>query len=206
LDRDEVVSPWLIPAHELSTQRYLTLRYNGPEGDGVLKLALRLETPERYSLEGSDRLGRSWFKLAADGDRALYLDQRERTYCRFSQAIEIAAVPLGPLPFDVLPALLLDRLPVVPAEPLRRREGEVRFRDEGGRRWSAELSGGAPVRWTLLRDGRPAVWWFRRDGTSYLSASEEKLQLRWRQGRVEPLLRPAIPLDVPEGYSAGECR
>jgi hypothetical protein len=179
------------------------LHYQGPDGDATLNLVLRLERPDRFSLQGNDQLGRSWFRLAVEESKALYLDLRGKTFCRFEEAIEIDAIPLGPLPFDQLPALLLGRLPVVPLERTATGGDAWRFRDGEGRQWTAEAPDGRLERWTLWRDGEPEVWWHRDDSLSYLSARAQGLQLRWRTPRGQPLTRPPAPLEVPEGYAAG---
>jgi hypothetical protein len=202
-----VAAPWEVPNEDLATQRYLRLHYDGPEGEGVLRLILRLATPSRFSLEGRDRLGREWFTLLVDQQQALFLDDRQRTYCWFHEVIEIAAVPLGPLPFEVLPALLLHRLPADPSAPFSERDGEVEIVDRRGRRWTALLAAGQPVRWTLWRGPRPYVTWRLEGEMAYLSSSEESLQLRWQQRAGQLLAVEPAQLEVPDGYSAAaDCR
>lgn len=208
LDRTDRGLPklWGAPAAELATQRVVKLHYQGDEGDATLNLIFRLEHEDRFSLQGNDRLGRSWFRLAVDGERALLLDLREKTYCSYDTAIELSAVPLGPLPFDRLPALLLGRLPTEPVTQSRRPDGSWRIVDAEGREWTAEVVGDTLERWTLWQGGEPVVWWFREDSLSYLSARQEGLQLRWRVPRGERLSRPPDDLAVPDAYAPSlEC-
>lgn len=194
---------WGLPGEELATQRIVKLHYQGPDGDATLNLVMRLERQDRFSLQGNDQLGRSWFRLAVEGSRALFLDLRGKTFCRFEESIEIAAVPLGPLPFDQLPALLLGRLPVEPVERVRRDADSWHFLDALGREWTAEAPEGRLERWTLWRQGEPEVWWQRGDPLSYLSARSEGLQLRWRTPAGQALTRAPAGLELPAGFVPG---
>ena len=197
---------WGLPADALRTQRIVKLHYDGPEGDGTLNLVLRLEREDRFSLQGNDQLGRGWFRLAVEDAAALFLDLRAKTFCRFEDSIEISAVPLGPLPFDQLPALLLGRLPVVPVETTRQDDGGWRLRDDLGREWTAEASEGRLESWTLWRAGEPEVWWHHDDSLAYLSARTEGLQLRWRSAPGQALTRSPATLEVPQGFTEStEC-
>lgn len=197
---------WALPTEEMRTQRLVRLHYEGPGDDGTLYLILRLESPSRYNIEANARLlGKSVFRLMVRDDRALFLDLQRSEYCRFDQAIEISAVPLGPLPFDVLPALLLGRIPARPdAEGVAITEnGLWGFRDREGRRWTLVEEGGRLASWTLWKEGSPAVWWSRDGDVLYLSAREEELQLRWRSGAPEPLATGLTTPAIPEGFVAG---
>jgi hypothetical protein len=197
---------WGLPPEAASTQRIVKLHYQGPDGDATLNLVLRLVDERRFSLQGNDQLGRSWFRLAVEDSRALFLDLRGKTFCRFEESIEIDAVPLGPLPFDQLPALLLGRLPVAPVERMRTSDDGWRVLDAAGREWTAEVPGGELARWILWRNGEPEVWWQRSDSLVYLSARAEGLQLRWRTPPGQPLARDPAGLEVPEGFAASrEC-
>lgn len=197
---------WTLPTEELGTQRIVRLRYDGPGDDGTLYLTLRLERADRYMLEAHARLlGKSVFRLMVQDDQAVFVDLQRLEYCRFDRAIEISAVPLGPLPFDVLPALLLGRVPARPdagGAGLDER-GDWTFTDDQGRRWTASQVDGVLQRWTLWKAETPAVWWSREGDMSYLSAREEELQLRWRAGTPEPLARALEPPRIPEGFVAG---
>ncbi|MEM6701097.1 MAG: hypothetical protein AAF690_00250 [Acidobacteriota bacterium] len=190
---------------DLETQRLVTFNYKGPEGDGTLRLALRLRDSDRFSVQGTDRLGRRWFRIAADDDRALLLNFRDKTHCWFEGDVEILGVPLGPLSFSRLPALLLNRLPSVPLNPREMTEGHWEFEDRQGRRWTTRLVDDELDSWTLWKDGEPEVYWGREGELSFLSARFEDLQLRWRSSRSQPLQREPEALVVPEGFGAGEC-
>ena len=187
------------------TQRLVTLNYRGPEGDGTLRLALRLADETRFSVQGTDRLGRRWFRLSVHGEEATLLDLREKTFCRFTGDVEILAIPLGPLSFSRLPALLLGRLPTAAREAAETEAGEWSFRDDFGRRWTARFGDGRLESWTLWRDGEPEVYWGHRGELSFLSSRSQELQLRWRSSRAQPLAQAPASLDVPEGFGAGEC-
>lgn len=190
---------------DLATQRLVTLNYNGPEGDGTLRLALRLRDAERFSVQGTDRLGRRWFRIAAAGERALLLNFRDKTHCWFEGDVEILGVPLGPLSFTRLPPLLLNRLPSVPENPRELTEGHWEFEDGRGRRWTTKLVDGQLDSWTLWRDGEPEVYWGREGELSFLSARFEDLQLRWRSSRPQPLELEPEALEVPDGFEPGDC-
>jgi len=195
----------MVATTELGTQRLFRMHYDGPEGEGSFKLTLRLAALDSFQITTVDRLTRRWWGLSVDGDEALLLDHRGRTYCRYGGEIEIAAVPLGPLPFRTLPALLLGRLPLAAATPVERSGDEIGFRDRDGRRWSAILERGAATNWILWGEDGPEVWWQRRDDASLLSSRSEGLQLRWRQIVAEPMVEPLTPVTIPADYVAGNC-
>lgn len=198
-------SLWVVSARELGTQRLFRMHYDGPEGEGSFKLTLRLAAEDAFQISTVDRLTRRWWGLSVDGDQALLLDHRAKTYCRYGGEIEIAAVPLGPLPFSTLPALLLGRLPLAAATPAEASDDEIDFRDRFGRRWSAIIEGSRPVNWILWGDDGPEVWWQRRDDTALLSSRHEGLQLRWRQVVVEAMEAPLGEVTIPPNYSPGDC-
>ncbi len=194
-----------LPPELEATQSLVTLNYKGPEGDGTLRLALRLERETRFSVQGTDRLGRRWFRLAVDGDRAVLLNQREDTYCAFEGEVEILGVPLGPLSFSRLPVLLSNRLPARAVFEAEQEDGRWSFRDERGRDWRARFEGGELVSWTLLQDGEPEVYWLRQGELSVLSARHRELQMKWRHSKPQPLAREVASLEIPEGFAPGDC-
>jgi hypothetical protein len=110
-------SPWQVPAAAYGSQILYRVGVAGAEGEGSLKLTLRLASPERYQAQAVDPLGRAVWGLDVEGDRGLWLDHRGRRYCRLSGALDLAFLPLGPLSLSALPPLLLGRLPVPPADP-----------------------------------------------------------------------------------------
>ena len=203
--RSEVDALWDLAESDLMTQRAVRLSYDGPDGNYALFMVLRLERAERYSLEARDRLGRRWFRLVVDGERGLLLDDRERLFCEFDGAVEIATVPLGPLSFDLLPGMLLGYLPVRPVGVYEREPGSWSVQDSRSRTWTVRVDEGRLQTWTLWNDEQPRVWWRRDDRWSYLSAPRESLQLRWRTGTVEKLAQELLGLTPPEGFELGDC-
>jgi len=194
-----------VGAEEERTQRLITLNYRGPDGDGTLKLALRMATGERFSVQGTDRLGRKWFLIAVEGEQALLLNQRDKSYCRFEGEVEILAVPLGPLSFSRLPALLLNRLPSEAVNARETADGLWIFEDSRGRSWNARIESGALIHWALLKDGAPEVYWSQQGDLSFLSARTQDLQLRWKSSRPQSLVVEPAGLSVPAGFVPGEC-
>ncbi len=202
------VAPWSLPPAAYGTQRLFRLHYQGPEGEGTLRLILRLQTPERYRLVIADRLGRSLFTLDAAASGGLLLDHRENRACPLDAGVELEGLPVEPLPPEALPALLLGRIPASPARgrPTPSVRGNLAFRDAAGRRWTAEVGDHGEVRrWTLWRKDRPVLWW-RRDGTeAFLSDRERGAQATWREVGREPLAQPLPAPSVPEGFEPGVC-
>lgn len=207
--------PWEIPRAEWGTQRILKMQYDGSEGDGTLNLALRFESPERFHVEASDRLGRRWWDLNVQDGRALVLWVRERTFCRYRGDLEIPALSLGPVPAGAVAALLLLRLPAPPVDQalaettaaLGPQPVELDFKDRWDRRWTAVTTASAPRSWTLHRGaGTRASWRVEADGMSRLVEPEAGLELRWRQNRPAKPLRgvPRAP-EVPDGFVPGAC-
>lgn len=213
--------PWELPPGAYPSQRLFRLHYDGPEGEGALRLVLRLEAPERYRLTVADRLGRPLYTVdhavdpangpaagAAPAGTGLLVDHRERLYCPLAPDLRLEGLPLDPAPFETLPAVLLGRLPA-PPRPGERADpagSELSFRDAEDRRWSAELAAGAPVAWTLWLEGEPAVWWRSAGGESHLSDRRRGLQMSWRETGREPLAEPLPPPTPPAGYAPGVCR
>lgn len=207
--------PWEIPRAEWGTQRILKMQYDGPEGDGTLNLALRFESPDRFHVEASDRLGRRWWDLNVQDGRALVLWVRERTFCRYRGDLEIPALSLGPVPAGAVAALLLLRLPAPPVDQavaettaaLGPRVVELDFKDRWDRRWTAMTTASAPRSWTLHRGTRErASWQVDADGMSRLVEPEAELELRWRQNRPAKPLRGVLRApEVPDGFVLGAC-
>ncbi|MBV8200530.1 MAG: hypothetical protein JOZ15_07885, partial [Acidobacteria bacterium] len=108
---------WQVPAAAYGSQILYRVAVTGAEGEGSLKLTLRLASPERYQAQAVDPLGRAIWGLDVNGDRGLWLDHRGHIYCRLAGALDLAFLPLGPLSVSALPPLLLGRLPVPPADP-----------------------------------------------------------------------------------------
>ncbi len=207
--------PWEIPGVEWGTQRIVRMRYDGPEGEGTLRLVLRFESPDRFQVEASDRLGRRWWDLNVQDGSALVLWVRERTFCRYRGDLEIPALSLGPVPAGAVAALLLLRLPAPPVEPGVLEDTtaagsgavELDFGDRWGRRWTAVTTASAPRSWTLHRGAQTrASWRVDADGMARLVEPETGLELRWLQNRAAKPLRGALRApEVPNGFVPGVC-
>lgn len=225
-------APWEIPSAAYPSQRLFRINYEGPEGDGTLKMVLRLESPERYRLTLSDRLGRTLFTVDAAVDHlggvggmdGWLMDHRERLACRLEEGLHLEGVPLEPFAVDALPAVLLGRLPAAPEDPgavlaeLSRRPaaGELDYRDRLGRRWTAQLAPAAAARvrtWILWRGGEPALWWRSTDAGEGSGGGAEALlsdrlrgvQMRWKEVAREPLGERLPEPGRPAGFGIGEC-
>lgn len=206
---------WQIPAELYRTQILYSASISGAEGEGSLKLTLRLASPERYQAEAVDPLGRVIWGLDVDSDRGLWLDHRSHTYCRLDGPLDLAFLPLGPLSLSALPPLLLGRLPAPPADPASvaseaTAAGGARtisYRDAAGRRWSAALRGGGQVAsWGLWQDeaAGPILSWVSSGGWAILSDRRKGVQVRWREVLREPL-RQVAPMSPPGEYREAAC-
>ena len=181
-----------------------------------MRLVLRLESPERFQVEASDRLGRRWWDLNVQESDALVLWVRERTFCRYRGELEVPALSLGPVPAGAVAALLLRRLPAPPLDTggvaAAARSGativELDFEDRWGRRWTAATATNGPRRWTLHRGAETrASWDLDADGLSRLVEPETGLELLWEQTRPARDLAGALPPpEVPNGFLPGACQ
>lgn len=213
------VAPWELPPGAVSSQSLFRFQYDGPEGEGTLRLVLRLEDPERYRLTVADRLGRPAVTVDAGAGGGYLVDHRESLACRLDAEVRIEEIPLDPLPLGAVPMVLLGRLPAPPRQGAEVSPGARRlsYRDSSGRRWTAELTGGSgaedapptphgePVSWTLWRGDEPALWWRRTDGEMLLSNRDRGVQMRWREVGREALTGPLPPPEIPPGYAPGTC-
>jgi hypothetical protein len=223
---------WQVPADAYGSQILYRVTVSGAEGEGSLKLTLRLASPDRYQVQAVDPLGRALWGLDVEGDRGLWLDHRARRYCRLTGSLDLAFLPLGPLSLAALPPLLLGRLPVAPADAAgvtrqpatgRGAEGlmELGYADAAGRRWSALAREGRPVSWGLWsappplpatppataatpETATPILSWVSSGGWSVLSDRRKGAQVRWRQALREAL-RPFAALSPPADYREGSC-
>jgi len=205
---------WQVPAAAYGSQILYRVAVSGAEGEGSLKLTLRLAGPNRYQAQAVDPLGRAVWGLDVDGETGLWLDHRGRAYCRLAGALDLAFLPLGPLSLSALPPLLLGRLPVPPADPAGAVVGTapagagtlVGYRDGAGRSWSAVTRGGQIVSWGLWQDtaAPPLLSWVASDGWSVLSDRRKGVQVRWRETLREPL-RQLATLTPRAGYREATC-
>lgn len=199
--------PWALPPDAYLTQRLFRLEIDSTEESGTLRLVLRLESPARFRLAISDRLGRALYTVdAADGGGWL-LDHRRRQACPLGPDLTRDALALGGFDVAVLPLVLLGRVPAEPADRVTHPGADrSAFHDLRGRRWTLRtVQNGDVASWTSWRHGAPAVWWRRLDGEALLSDREHGVQMRWRQVAREPLAEPLPPAAVPSGYTEGTC-
>jgi hypothetical protein len=214
------LAAWVVPAEAYGTQTLYRVMVTGAEGQGSLKLTLRLAAQRRYQAQAADPLGRALWSLDVEDGRGLWLDHRARLYCRLDGAFDIASLPLGPLPLEALPPLLLGRLPVAPADPaavtLQPLAGDppgsgvaaqIAYTDPAGRRWTAVLRDGQPLSWGLRQDGAagPILTWLDSGGWAVLSDRRKGVQVRWRQTLREELRAPLAALSPPADYRPGRC-
>ena len=197
--------PWQLPPDAYPTQRLYRVKYQGPEGDAGFKLTLYLEAEGKYRMLAAD-LGRKLWSLSVDGQgEAIWLNYRQKEYCRASAAGQIRFVPLADLPLVSLPRLLLGRMPVEPAASLAQGESSVTFLDGRGFRWDASLEGGELEWWSLLESGEPVAWWRRRDGEDVFVDRRGDQVVRWREVVRERLDEPLADLEIPPEYREGVC-
>lgn len=217
-------APWQVPAAAYGSQILYRVAVAGAEGQGSLKLTLRLASPQRYQAQAVDPIGRAIWGLEVDGDHGLWLDHRARAYCRLAGAFDLAFLPLGPLSLSALPPLLLGRLPVSPADPAGVTRGTipatgaargagaasaastVAYRDAAGRGWSAVVQGGELVSWGLWQDPAPTaiLSWVSSGSWSILSDRRKGVEVRWRETLREPL-RQLVPMTPSADYREGSC-
>ncbi len=196
--------PWEIPQAAFGLQRLYRVSFRSPEGEGSFRLTLRLSGPDRYQASAVDPVGRSLWSLDVDGERGLFLDHRNRLFCRLAGRFDISGVPLSPFPLVSLPALLLGRVPAAPASAVEEQGARISFRDERERRWDATLKDGAPAGWSMRDEQGPAVWLTRQDGWAILSDRRQGSQVRWREILREEHKGELAPLETPANYRE-EC-
>ena len=206
---------WEIPPRLLDSQRLYRVRYQGPEGEGGLRLTLQLDDPERYRARAADLLGRPLWSLYFDGGGGLWVDHRADVYCRLhghADLTGLARLALAPFPLAALPPLLLGRLPAAPSAgtvPAAAAGTTIDYRDAEGRRWTASLTGdGAPESWALWGEGAaggPVLTWLAAGGEAVLSDRAAGIQLRWREVVAEPLAGVLEPAEPPAGYREVSC-
>lgn len=208
---------WGIPPGAYPAQRLYRMEAETARDRATFRAVLRIERPDRYRLTLSDRLGRTLFTLDAGPDSGWLLDHRARRACPLAEVRALGDVPLGPLPPEALPAVLLGRVPAAPAGPVAvEAAGRLSYRDVRGWRWSVRFeevrapagdgTGGRRVLgWTVRRRGRSILWW-RRDGAEGLLSDRERgLQLRWHEVAREPLAETLPAPEVPSRFERGVC-
>ncbi len=151
-------------------------------------------------------LGRKLWSLNVDGrGEAVWLDYRQKEYCRADAASELRFLPLADLPPVSLPRLLLGRLPAEPAAGLARGEHNVSFLDARGFRWNGELDGQQLQWWSLVEDGEAVVWWRREDRGGVFFDRRGNQEVRWREVVREQLESPLGEVEIPARFARGDC-
>lgn len=201
------VAPWQVAPGDLGTQRLFRVHYEGPEGKVGLKMTLYLQSTEHFRLDAADSLGRRVWSLSVEpGDRAVWLNHRQKEYCRVYSHRRQTFLPIAHLPLQALPNLLLGRLPAEPVGKAEQGDGKVSYRDARGQTWNAQQQDeGGLLWWSLVQEGEAVAWWRRLEKESIFSDRRGGQQVRWRQQVSEALERPPAPLEVPEAYREGAC-
>jgi hypothetical protein len=199
--------PWEIPAAAIGTQQLFRMSYSGPRGEGSFRLALKLESADRYQASAADPLGRALWSLDVTADRGLFLDHRARAACALDGALSLVGAPLDRIALADLPKLLLGRVPVSPRErdaTVPPATGEVDISGSTDEVWKVALDRGKPVRWILFRAGQRAAGWTVEKGESVLS-DRKGGRLRWRSSVAEALAGPLAQLKAPADYAKEGC-
>lgn len=199
MERSAKAPPSQLSNDQVQTQWITDLDYNGPEGHFGMNLVFRVADATHFSVLAKDKLGRSWWALAVQGGEALALDLRNDTYCRYSGSVQIDAIPLGPLEFDLIPQFILGHLPFEPKRSTSEEDGEWSFQDERDRTWFARLDpDGGLSSWRLVGEAAvPKLWWSRAGRTQVFSAPDQSLQLRWKNSSLRPLQKEPRGLSAP---------
>lgn len=189
------------PSETPPTQTLFRVSYDGPAGDGRLRLVLRRAAADRFQIRTADALGRAVWSLELAASEVLLVDHRERSACRAGAELRVPEIALAPLPLVAIPRVLSGETPLVPPAGADTED----WTDPSGRRWTARHQAGELEAWTLWEEGRPVLWWSRQPRGGILSHRDGS-QFRWKQAASEPLAEAAYPpLEVPEGYELGTC-
>ena len=189
---------------QLSGRQYLfNIRYSGPQGDGSLRLILRLPGPRLFQLLAADTLGRARWSLELREGRTLLLDHRQKTFCESAGDLSLAEQGLALLPVESLPKLLLGELPVDSVDYDAATDvSEVR--ESEARRWSLRREDQVLKAWTLWVEDEPTLWWTRQ-GKGGILSHRDGSQFRWRRVVEEPLASLMPDLERPADYDRVHC-
>ena len=210
---------WEIPPAALDSQRLYRIGYQGPEGKLAFRLTLYLMAASHFRMDAADGVGRRIFSLelapppAVAGSAlpaapaALFLDHREKQYCRLAASGLPADLPLANLPLDALPRLLLGVMPAQPAVELAQdAAGKLSYLDAAGQKWSGQVGADGLLQWWTLAEGGEAVaWWQRQPSETIYSDRKAGLQVRLQEQVVERLASRPAPLEIPPGYAEIVC-
>jgi hypothetical protein len=162
---------------------------------------------EHFQLRATHPLfNRRLWSLEVVGDSALLVDYHQKRVCRYGSEAELAALPIGPLPFSRLPALLLGLIPGQPgSEPVLQQEGATAFEDRYGRQWRALIRNDRVEEWTVLGTDGSSANWRPSEGWLQLLAPRDETRLRWKTTALESMTAPPTALKTPERYEEGPC-
>ncbi len=186
-------------------QGLFRVRFRGVDGRGRIRLTMRSTEGGDFSLAAVDTFGRRLWSFESIDGASLLLDHRASEYCRLEGDVVVRAVALSDLAVSTLPRVLMGGLPLPPADgggvP---EEGEVEFRSEDGRRWTARFDGGTLETWTLWKGEAPLVWW-RREPDGGILSHRDGAQALWKTVTVERDPAPLGRLELPPDYAATRC-
>ena len=185
-----------------ATQTLYRVRYDGPEGDGSLRLVLRQVAPDRFQLQAADTFGRAVWALDYADDTVLLLDHRREEACVAGRELRVPELALRPLPLPAVARVLAGETPL-PAPP---GADPADWTDEAGQRWTVRREEERLAAWTLWQAGEPQLWWTRQASGGVLSHRDGS-QFRWRTTAREEIPASSYQrLEAPEGYEMGTCR
>jgi hypothetical protein len=180
----------------------MSIERPGQRPVGPLRLALRTELDESapaFELRASDPLGRGLWNLRVVGERALWMDLREKRACTVPTGRGLRILGWPDLPWPMLPAVLSGDAPVAQSGV-----------DDSGRQWQVERDASGTVSaWSLVSSsdpGAPTLRFERRAADYALFAEPRSVVLRWRVvAREHATAAEPITLVVPAGYAEGGC-
>ena len=201
-------TPVVVAPSELSAeappaaaQTLYRVRYDGPEGDGSLRLVKRQVAADRFQLQAADTFGRAAWSLDLDGRDVLLVDHRGRQACLSSGDLRVPEMALRPLPLTAV-ARVLDSQTPLEAPP---GVDPADWTDDAGRRWTSRTEDGLLAAWTLWQSGEPQLSWIRQARGGVLSHRDGS-QFRWRQTAREDLPPASYRrIEAPAEYRFGEC-
>ena len=202
---------WEVPPTAVGTQRLYRITYQGPEGKLSFRLTLYLVRSGQFRMDAADGVGRRIFSLevgdsGAAAGTALWLDHRNKEFCRLSPSGLPRDLPLANLPLAALPRLLLGVMPAQPASELAQADGKIAYRDAAGQKWSGSVGGDGLLEWWTLAEGDQAIaWWQRQPSETIYSDRRAGLQVRLQEQVVEQLVETPPVLEVPDGYRESAC-
>lgn len=179
------------------------IQFQQGDENGTGRLTLRSWAASDFALELRDTFGRGLWELRLNGDAGWIADLQNRRVCRIQADRSLLKTAWAGLSPRRLPRVLLGLDPLARSSERDgggRRGNERAETDEG--EWHFTWSDGVLDRWSLWREGQPALWWQREAAGGVLSGSSGA-QLRWRVKVAEPIdsqaerpTRPASFIEV----------